>query len=402
MIATLLFVVGDQRRSRRRWLLLLSLAGVALFFLTAVFFNWHGGGGFLGNRYFVAVYPGFLFLVTRIRWHWPIALGCAWGGFCLGPLLLTPFGAPVPEPTLQAHVRNAPFQLFPLELSLRNVPGYDRLLQGDVRLLGRRDVFLPRGDAMWLRGSDAVEVWIQSERPIAEAYFDVASGAPENHLRLRLEDAELEADFAAIDESRRVALRPSGPGRVRTQWGGTFYVYKLVAETTRARIRPYLRDMPPNNCPYFPAPAQTEEGFPLGVALTYLGDRDPASRDLYALSWGAVATPAEARAGQPFEVPIEVWNRSAETWSPHGAARVRLAYHWLLLDGTVAVRDGERTELPADVGPGQRLAIGQRVLAPAEPGDYVLELDPVYETMAWFGERNGGATLRRQIRVVAP
>ena len=36
----------------------------------------------------------------------------------------------------------------------------------------------------------------------------------------------------------------------------------------------------------------------------------------------------------------------------------------------------------------------QKVLAPQAPGGYVLELDPVFETVAWFSEKNGGKTLR--------
>ena len=45
---------------------LAGLAGVALFALLWIPFNWHGGGGFVGNRYFVNALPGFLFLVGRI------------------------------------------------------------------------------------------------------------------------------------------------------------------------------------------------------------------------------------------------------------------------------------------------------------------------------------------------
>lgn len=402
VVAVLLFVAGEHRRSRRRWLLLASIAAVALIFLTSVFFNWHGGGGFLGNRYFAPVYPGFLFLVSRIRWQTPVAAGFAWGGICLGPLLFTPFGAPIPEPTLQAHVRNWPYPLFPLELSLRNVPGYDRLALGDVRLTGRRDVLVPRGNSVWLRGGGEVEIWMQSERPIAEAVFDLESGAPDNLVRLRLEGAAAEHRFAAAGERARLTLRPDGPGQVRTQRDSRFFVYRLKVASEQARIATYTRERPPNNCPYFPEPAATEELFSLGVALTYLGDRDPDGRELYALSWGAPPAPLRLRAGEQTVIPVQLWNRSEEPWTPHGAARVRLAYHWLRADGSVAVRDGERTELPREVEPGGELRVEQRVVAPAAPGSYVLELDPVYEGIAWFSERNGGITARVPAEVVAP
>ena len=41
-------------------------------------------------------------------------VGYTLGGALLGPIFFTPFGAPVVEPTLQAHVRNAPYRHFPL------------------------------------------------------------------------------------------------------------------------------------------------------------------------------------------------------------------------------------------------------------------------------------------------
>ena len=82
-------------------LLLAAVAGIALFFLLQIAWNWQGGGGFVGNRYFVNVYPAFLFLVTRIRPRWTVPAGYAFAGLFLGPLLFTPFGAGGPEPDRQ-------------------------------------------------------------------------------------------------------------------------------------------------------------------------------------------------------------------------------------------------------------------------------------------------------------
>ena len=121
---------------------LAALAVVALFFLLFIPHNWQGGGGFIGNRYFVNAYPAFLFAVTRIRPRWVIPAGYAVAGTFLGVVLLSPFGRNVPEPTLQSHVRNPPFSLFPLELSLREMPGYP---QADPRrvLVPRQQGRLP-------------------------------------------------------------------------------------------------------------------------------------------------------------------------------------------------------------------------------------------------------------------
>src|SRR4029078_12770758 len=94
-----------------RWLLLAAPAAIALFFLLLISWNWQGGGGFVGNRYFVNVYPGFLFLVTRVRPRALVPVGYGFAALFLSPLVLAPFGIPGPEPTLQMHVRGAAFRL---------------------------------------------------------------------------------------------------------------------------------------------------------------------------------------------------------------------------------------------------------------------------------------------------
>ena len=109
VLAVALFLVHG-RRSVPRWLLLGSAAAIALFFLLQIAWNWQGGGGFVGNRYFVNVYPAFLFLVTRIRPRWLLLAGYGLAGPFLSPLVLAPLGMPGPEPTLQMHVRGAPIE----------------------------------------------------------------------------------------------------------------------------------------------------------------------------------------------------------------------------------------------------------------------------------------------------
>jgi hypothetical protein len=81
---------------------------------------------------------------------------------------------------------------------------------------------------------------------------------------------------------------------------------------------------------------------------------------------------------------------------------VNLAYHWLDASGKQIVEDGLRTPMPWPVPPGGRVSVQQKVLAPPAPGSYILELDPVFETVAWFSEKNGGKTLRIPVEVLPP
>ncbi|HVR98791.1 MAG TPA: glycosyltransferase family 87 protein [Thermoanaerobaculia bacterium] len=396
-LAVALFLLHG-RGSSERWLLLVSLAAVALFFLVFIAWNWQGGGGFVGNRYFINVYPGFLFLVTQIRPRWTVPLGYAAAGLCIGPLLFTPFGAGGPEPTLQSHVRNTPLRFFPLELSLRNVPGYERITMGDLRVIGRKDLVLPQGGMIWLRGASRVELYFLSLEPIEQAVFQVRSLAPRNRVTLKMSEARQDLTLQRGEE-KRVELRPGKPLKVRTQGGKPVYVYKLVATPRTGRIRHWTRFYPPNSCPYFAEDSSRRESFFVGAELTYMGSGRHLGADLYKLQWGKIVAPRQVRAGETFTVATRLFNRSGRPWTAEGAARVNLSYHWHQ-DDKVVVQDGERTPLPLPVLPGGRVSVRQRVVAPARPGIYVLELDPVFENVAWFSDRNGRNTYRVEIEVL--
>ncbi len=402
------FLVQSRRRHLaggrgERWVLLGAVAAVALYFLTYIAWNWQGGGGFVGNRYFVTAIPAFLFLVTEIRPRWLLLAGHAVAGLFLGPLLLTPFGAAVPEPTLQAHVRGAPFRYLPLELSLKNVPGYERIAVGDVRIVGRKDVFVPQGEQLWLGGATPVELYFIGSQPIRRAVFDVTNQAPGNHVEIRMGKTRQAFDFAgdAGEQTRRVVLEPGAPFRVRRQKWATFYVYRLVVKTRTGAIRHWVREYPPASCPAYVQDDRTQENFFTGAALTWLGTGAQLDADVWELQWGNTVAPPRAEAGKPFTVLTRLFNRSRAPWTADGAARVNLAYHWLDAGGKRIVEDGLRTPMPWPVPPGGRVSVQQQVLAPAAPGSYVLELDPVFETVSWFSRKNGGKTLKIPVEVVA-
>jgi hypothetical protein len=93
---------------------------------------------------------------------------------------------------------------------------------------------------------------------------------------------------------------------------------------------------------------------------------------------------------------VEVRNESGEEW-PGGLEqepRIRLSYHWRGSEGEV---EGPRTPLPAPLAPGETAIAPVTVLAPPEPGRYLLELDLVHEDVRWLG---GGRSA--QVEVVAP
>ena len=229
-------------RKLERWVILAALAMVAFFCLTFLSHNWHGGGGFVGNRYFIMVYPAFLFLVTRIRPDWIVVTGFAAGGLFVSSLLFSPFGLAVPAPTLQAHARNHPFQLFPIEHSLIEIPGYAGYANAGIFFRGRKDYVRVEGHDLWVTGGEQAVVWMQSLEPITELTFDVRSRVPDNEVVLRIEDSEVRLN--AGPEPQRIVLKPSRPTLVRTDRHRANWEEVLAIKVYRMEIRTATGEMP--------------------------------------------------------------------------------------------------------------------------------------------------------------
>lgn len=239
LVSLLLFLFHD-RREPARWLVLAALASVALFFMIWMHYNWHGGAGFVGNRYFVNLYPAFLFLVPSLRPAWLAGLGYFGGGVFLAPILFAPYGASVPASTLQWHVRGAAFQLLPQELSISaEIPGYLNFNTRGIGIRGRKDQFRIANRAntsFWLRGASEVELWISASKPILELRLEVSSPAPTNWVKFRLGAERQEVQFAAATPgSAVVTLTPKRATKVRSQWGKRQFAYRVVVETATGR-----------------------------------------------------------------------------------------------------------------------------------------------------------------------
>ncbi|MEL7058475.1 MAG: hypothetical protein AAGN46_00455 [Acidobacteriota bacterium] len=207
VLALLLFLIHAPR-DPLRWTILLSALVIGLFFLLFIAFNWHGGGGFVGNRYFVMAYPAFLFLVPSLRPRFLLVAGWAMGALFLGPLVWSPYGLVTVSPTLQSHVRSALHEQLPIELSLNEIPGSHGLVQSEAWLWGRKDLLRPAGDTMWLRGGVEGEAWLMSATAIESAVFEIS--APRRQImNLCLADACRSVEVAP--QPRTVTLEPDAP-----------------------------------------------------------------------------------------------------------------------------------------------------------------------------------------------
>ena len=276
----ILLLALEAPRDGPRWVLLGTLTAIAAYTLLYIPINWQGGGGFVGNRYFVGVYPAFLFLLNRIRPSSLVVPTTAVASLFLIPILATPFGKSVAFPTMQAHVRNVPYRYFPLEFSLKNVPGYRKERVFGGRFIVRKDQALVRDRLLWLRGGDRVEVWYEVGEPLKRPVFLVKSHADDNDIEIRVNGTRKRIDHAAKDVMHRIELADIEPTRSRVAGENKSYIYKFVVESKRGAIQIYTQHSAARHCGVKVGEQSVVANFYSGLEFALLGEAEIVDRDL--------------------------------------------------------------------------------------------------------------------------
>ncbi len=116
LLALVLFLLRGPR-DRAGWLALAAIVLSWLAYLRIIPDNWYGGGGTIGNRYFLNVLPAFLFLVPVARWRWLLGGGVVAAAVFLAPLFLGPV-----QHSLRPgdHASRPAFRALPAELTMLN------------------------------------------------------------------------------------------------------------------------------------------------------------------------------------------------------------------------------------------------------------------------------------------
>jgi hypothetical protein len=104
------------------------------------------------------------------------------------------------------------------------------------------------------------------------------------------------------------------------------------------------------------------------------------------------APPTVLRAGLKETIYVKLRNLGNGTWpalaKPDGSYRLSMGNHWLDENNKPLVHDDGRSTLLYDLAPGEEIELPLTVIAPAQPGNYVLEIDVVQEGVAWFASKN--------------
>jgi uncharacterized membrane protein YhaH (DUF805 family) len=202
LAAGLFLVAGRQRREPFQWLVLATLGLAAIALLIYMPFTYSGGGGPVGNRYFMGYYALFLFLVPAMITVRAAVAAAAVGGLFTMQLVVNPFYTSFFPAT---HPKYGLFTRLPIELSLVNdlpvnvTPSRAKQpLAGEPPLLAYfldDNAYNREGEWFWVRGQARADLILRAPaRPHTDGAFtslaldavdvEVANGAAASVVRI--------------------------------------------------------------------------------------------------------------------------------------------------------------------------------------------------------------------------
>lgn len=128
----------------------------------------------------------------------------------------------------------------------------------------------------------------------------------------------------------------------------------------------------------------------------------PVPDDAFKAEISVENAPSSLKAKSILNLRVKVKNISNTSWPSLGQSDgkyiIHLGYHWLDKNGKAIIFEGRRTPLPRDLKPNEEIILNASIGTPEERGEYILELDMVQETVAWFKDK-GSKTVDIPIKV---
>jgi hypothetical protein len=211
-IAIVLFLRGARQRPLWQWLTLAAGLGSAIGLILYMPYSYSGGGGPIGNRYFLGVYPVFLFVTPPLVGVAAPIAAVVGGAIFTAQLITNPFTSSF-RPA--EHVKAGPYRWLPAEMTLLNDLPMNVTAHKVKQPLGGvppvsayflDDNAYPReGDAFWVRGRSRAEFMLRS--PIVTA---IAPDGREVHRSQRILRLDVQLETGA--EANRVTV-DAGTGK---------------------------------------------------------------------------------------------------------------------------------------------------------------------------------------------
>ena len=187
--ALVAFLVAARRRPAWQYFVVAAFLGQLLVFIVITPYTWHGGGGSVGNRYFMSAYGLFIFLMPVVGRLWLAFVPWICGAIFTAPLVLNPFFASFYP---GSYAKYGPLRWLPVELTLvydwptnterartvawfgdhpgGNDIGFQLYFFDDNR-------YLPEVDkSFWVKGESRAEFVIKTDKPISRAIFTLTAG----------------------------------------------------------------------------------------------------------------------------------------------------------------------------------------------------------------------------------
>ena len=173
LVSVVLFLAVGRRRAWQ-WYTLATIAGAMVMLLVLTPFTYSGGGGPVGNRYFMSFYPLFLLLTPALSSVRAAVVATAIGALFTAKILLNPFYSSFHP---GEHLKAGAHRWLPLELTLlqdlpmaANPDRSKRPLGGTPPMLAYfpdDNAYNPEGDAFWVKGKSRAEVVLRA--PVLDA-----------------------------------------------------------------------------------------------------------------------------------------------------------------------------------------------------------------------------------------
>jgi hypothetical protein len=209
------FLAAPRRRPLWQYFVFAAALGQILTFIISVPYTWNGGGGSLGNRYFMGAYGAFLFLIPPISRPLLAMVPWAVGALFTAPLILNPFATSFQPGN---HAKSGPFRWLPPELTLvlnwpiNNQQDRVRVWFGDNP---RFQIYffddnasLEPDKTFWVRGESEAEFLIKTDRPMKQLVLTLSAGPEPVTSVARLGR-----------QSQRVTLQPDQPQTITFDLG---------------------------------------------------------------------------------------------------------------------------------------------------------------------------------------
>lgn len=221
VFAIVLFLAGARRRPLWQWLVLAGGVAQILLFVITVPYTWFGGGGSVGNRYFMGAYGIFLFLLPPVSSVVLAIVPWILGGLFMAKLVLNPFTTSFMP---GSYADAGPLRMFPVELSNVNDLPINTERSSRVIWFGDdpngppeipdpgfqiyfldKNAFLDADKTFWVEGEARADFLIKTDRPMKHVVLTLTAGDIPTTVRTELEGRAQTVEIPA-GESRQVTF----------------------------------------------------------------------------------------------------------------------------------------------------------------------------------------------------